>query len=184
MDRYGTVYGSMLYHDAPNDFFFRPSPSWLLPGRNKVSCPLNELCRSCIASSLGVSKKSMDPYTVQISVHIRWRHCKGKKHENKQKTQKQNKQTKHQTQTKQKPASSQWTSSSMRISSSLCANGQALRALNQTPKLKTSQSQGAREGCKKTSTRCGNPGSPQPGSRRSQRDAHRAQQAPLSQDRC
>ena len=38
------------------------------------------------------------------------------------------------------------------------------------------------KGAKRSSTRCGNPESPQPGSRRSQRDAHRAQQAPQSQD--
>ena len=39
------------------------------------------------------------------------------------------------------------------------------------------------KGAKSKTTRCGNPGSPQPGSRRSQRDAHRAQQAPRSQGR-
>ena len=57
----------------------------------------------------------------------------------------------------------------------------SLARIETTPRTKKSQLQGAQEGCKKSSSRCGNPGSPQPGSRRWQGDAHRAQQAPQSQ---
>ena len=42
-------------------FFFRPSPSWLSPGRNTVSCQLNELCRNLHRLLFGSIKKEHGP---------------------------------------------------------------------------------------------------------------------------
>ena len=80
--------------DSPADFFFRPSPSRLSPGRNTVFVPFERIVQCLAFSLIGVSKESMDQYTVQ-HVHMWWRQP-GKRETAHQKS-KQN----HQTNTKQ-----------------------------------------------------------------------------------
>ena len=101
--------------------FFRPSPSWLSPGRNTVSCQLNELCSNLHRPLFGSIKKehgpihspNICPCTMAIPRKQRKTQEQAKNTKTKQTNQKPN---------KQKPASSQRTSSSKRIGSSLCAN--------------------------------------------------------------
>ena len=70
---------------------------------------------------------------------------------------------------------------SMQIQSSLSAEEVGPCIKQTTTKTKNITVARARGRCKSKTSRCGNPGSPEPGSRRSQRDTHRAQQAPSSQ---
>ena len=101
----------------------------------------------------------MDPYTVQyLSMddgNITTRKTKNTKQTN-QKHKTPNKQNNKQTKTHRHIRQD----SSMQIQSSLCANGWALRGANQTQKTKTTQSQGAREGCKKQNNALRKPGVP------------------------
>ena len=129
----------------------------------------------------------MDPYTVRILSMCDGDHTKQKTQNKQTKTtkaqtqQKQNK-TKAPNKNQEKPTWSQWTNQLYGNCSSLCADGWALHASKQHRHQKNHNCKAPGKGVKRSSTRCGNPGSPQPGSRRSQRDAHRAQQAPQSQD--
>ena len=161
-------------------FFFRPSPSWLSPGRNTVSYQLNELCRILHHLLFGSIKKehgpihspNICPCTMATS--------------RKQKTRKQAKNTKTKQTNKKpkpnkKPASSQWTSSSMRISSSLCANIEPCvhRARHRNQKHHNCKAPG--KGAKNNQCVAETRGPPQPGSRRSQRDAHKTLSATISE---
>ena len=112
----------------------------------------------------------MDQYTVQ-HVHIWGR--PPRKRETAQKTSKPNPQTKNKTnQNKHKGHRHEDMRALVKLDS-LCADELDLAKLKNT--LRTSQ-QDRDEGAKttKTNQRRGNPGSPQPGSRRSRREAHGA----------
>ena len=160
----------------PNSFF---SVRRLLGSRQVVTqclCQWTHCAASCIASSLGVSKESTDPYAVQILSK-----CDGDHTE--RKTEKTTKPTKPNPKPKpaKKNTKSQWTKSSMRIQQLMCW-WLRLACIEATTRTAKTQSKAPERGAEKSSPRCGNPGSPQPGSRRSQRDAYRAQLAPQSQE--
>ena len=84
---------------------------------------------------------------------------------------------------KQKPQTSdniaEWTNKLWSNYSSLCT--EKIRPCVKQPQTQHITLQEPGEDAKNNTSRCGNPGSPQPGSRRSQREAHRAEQAPSSQ---
>ena len=113
----------------------------------------------------------MDPYTVQyMSIDdVKTETGKPKKQQSKKK-QKRNK-------PKQKPQTSdniaEWTNKLWSNYSSLCA--EKIRPCVKQPQTQHITLQAPGEDAKNNTSRCGNPGSPQPGSRRSQREAHELQ---------
>ena len=205
---------------AAASFFFRPSPSRLLPGRNTVFvsvtncaascivpslgyrkrawtflpvrrllgsrqvatqclCQLNELCSILHRSLFRVSKESMDLYAVQI-VPVRWRNTKqNKTNRNHKKPQPSKNKTKHQTANRKNHIIAADKSALCELQQLMCLR-LSLACIEATPQTEKTQMQGARKGCKKSSSRCGNPESPQqdPGDH----NATPTQQAPQSQD--
>ena len=143
------------------------------PGRNTGSCQYNELCRNMQSLLLGSIKREHGPIHSPVSVHGRWQQHKTKNKEHKTKQPKT-----------QKPPTNKTTSKQHRIvildKVALCKFKAACvlmvgPCVHQTRhrKQKHHNRKAPGKGAKSKTTRCGNPGSPQPGSRRSQRLSRR-----------
>ena len=128
-------------------------------------------------------KRAGGPLRSPVSVHVRCQATQPRNKRNHHKTQSQNNKNQQ-----QKTQQRKQENIVMLDSNALCKLKQQLVCWNERgPSSKASKNKNkhshklARGRCKNNTSRCGNPGSPQPGSRKSQRDAHRAQQAPSSQ---
>ena len=155
------------------DNFFRPSPPRLSPGRNTVFVPLNELCKVLYVPSLGSQKRARTS-TRSIQSNLG---CKPKSETRSPKNKQDKTKNTQKTKTKHKnhPA----------VMDVLLARRAAYVPMNWEDELDLAKSknttnqtsqQDRGEGAKtKADQQCRNPGSPQPGSRRSHREAHGAQ---------
>ena len=161
----------------------------LLGSRQVVTqclCQLNELCSILHSLLFGSLKREHGPLQspncpYAMATTRREKH-KTNKSQTKNTSPTKAKQAKNTEPKPGKTTSSQRTDQLYANCSNLCAKDWALQISKQHQNKKKHTSKAPGKGAKKTSTRCGNPGSTQPGSWRSQRDAHRAQQAPQSQD--
>ena len=157
-------------------FFFRPSPSRLSPGRNTVFVPVNELCIAYVSMPHWGVKKERGPLRSPES-------NPGCKRKMGKPNKKQNKRTK----TKTKPNKTNPKSTTRKGTRNTPFDGRALskkaasvpmnsRKILQKAKQPTRHHRKITVKVQKHNTdqQCRNPGSPQPGSRRSHCEAQRA----------
>ena len=156
-------------------FFFRPSPSRLSPGRNTVFVPLNELCIVQQHPSLGSLKRAQTiTQSKKSSLGCKQR-TKGQN--NRPKTDKTSKKQTHNTK-KNKPTNKKHKTPrnigrALSKEGSLCAD-ELKKDLQKAITQPTSHHSKIALKVQKQTTdqQCRNPGSPQPGSRRSHCEAH------------
>ena len=181
-------FNRMILNSGRHALFSRPSPSRLSPGRNTVFVSVERIVQHLHRLLFGSVKREYGPIHSLDIVYVRWRPHE-EKQTNQTKTtkaqtqQKQNK-TKTPNQNRKNPHRRNGQVSSDANCSNVCASDSALHVLKQHRNQKKHNCKAPGKGAKRSSTRCGNPGSPQPGSRRSERDVHSAQQVPQSQDCC
>ena len=108
------------------DFFFRPSPSWLSPGRSTVRPCISELCRNMLSLLIGSIKREHGPLHSPVAAHRRcYKHKREKQtqpqdpkhHKQKQPQSKQNKNHKKASEKHRHIGQN----SSIQIQSSLCS---------------------------------------------------------------